>query len=101
MFLDASPGVAAKALEVLTPTPGFSAQVYAADNINLGLPYGDSTSLKARGWQGPIGVDSSVASGAKIRLQVGGHQYRFYLLWITELPPGSQSVTLAELTLYR
>ena len=28
VYLDASPGVSAKAMEVLTPTPGFSARVY-------------------------------------------------------------------------
>jgi len=101
VFLDASPGVAAKAMEILTPTPGFSAQVYVSDNVNLSLPYGDSTSLTARGWQGPAGVDSSVDSGAKIRLRTDGHAYRYYLLWITTLPPGSQSATIAEISLYR
>ena len=101
VFLDASPGVAAQAMEIVTPTPGFSAQVYVADSVNLSLPYGDATSLSARGWHGPVGVDSSVQSGARIRLHLGGHAYRYYLLWITTLPPGSQSATLAEVSLYR
>jgi serine/threonine-protein kinase len=34
LYLDAAPGVAAKAIEVKTPTPGFAAQIYAANNIN-------------------------------------------------------------------
>ncbi len=101
VYLDASPGVAAKAMEVVTPTPGFSAHIYVSDRINTTLPYGDPTSLAARGWQGPVGADSSVQSGARIRLHLGGRAYRYYLLWITTLPPGSQSATIAELSLYR
>ncbi len=42
IYLDAAPGVAARALEIQTPTPGFAVQIYAADHIDLALPYGDS-----------------------------------------------------------
>ena len=46
LYLDAAPGVAAKALQIQTPTPGFAVQVYAASQI-LSLPYGNSTPLRA------------------------------------------------------
>ncbi len=57
VYLDAAPGVSAKAVEIVTPTPGFAVQVYVADSINMNLPYGDSTPLTSRGWTGPVGAD--------------------------------------------
>jgi serine/threonine-protein kinase len=101
VYLDAAPRVAAKAIEVQTPTPGFAAQVYVADHIDLSLPYGDSTPLAARGWQGPVGSSSSVQDGQHIALALGGRAHRFYLLWLTTLPPGSQSASIAGLTLFK
>ena len=101
IYLDAAPGVVAKALEIVTPTPGFAVQVYVANTINLNLPYGDSTPLTSRGWVGPVGVDSSVQSGARVALRLDGRRYRYYLLWLTTLPPGMQSASIAELALYR
>ena len=101
LYLDASPGVIAHALEIQTPTPGFAAQVYAANQINLNLPYGNSTPLTARGWVGPIGADPSVHNHDQIALNPGGRRYRYYLLWITTLPPGQEMASIAELTLFQ
>jgi tRNA A-37 threonylcarbamoyl transferase component Bud32 len=101
VYVDAAPGVAGRALEVRTPTPGFAAQVYVADQINLELPYGNSTPLSQRGWRGPVGSSSYVRSGERIPLATGGVRHRYYLLWMITLPPGSQSATIADLTLFR
>jgi hypothetical protein len=101
LYLDASPGVIGKAIEVQTPTPGFAAQVYVANHIQLGLPYGDSTPLTARGWQGPVGKSPFVHDHERIQLGLGGRRFRYYLLWIVTLPPGMQSASLAELTLFQ
>ena len=57
VYLDAAPGVLAKAIEIQTPTPGFAVQVYVADHIELELPYGSSDAAAARGWQGPVGAE--------------------------------------------
>jgi serine/threonine protein kinase len=101
LYLDASPGVIGKAIEIQTPTPGFAAQVYVANHIQLGLPYGDSTPLTGRGWQGPVGKSSFVHNRERIRLGVTGQRFRYYLLWIVTLPPSMQSASLAELTLFQ
>ncbi|HEY1833295.1 MAG TPA: protein kinase [Solirubrobacteraceae bacterium] len=101
IYLDAKPGVIGKAIEVQTPTPGFQVQVYASNHIDLRLPYGDSTALGQRGWQGPIGASTYVHSGERIRLQSGTRRYRYYLLWMTTLPPDKQSATITQLTLFR
>ena len=43
-YIDAAPGLRARALEVQTPTPGFSAAVYGA-NTSRRLPFGSAQSL--------------------------------------------------------
>ncbi len=101
VFLDASPGLDALAMQVLTSTPGFSADVYVANSVNLALPYGNSTPLTKRGWVGPVGSDADVAANARIPLDLAGHRYSYYLLWITALSPGAHLVTISELQLLR
>jgi len=101
IFLDAAPRVLAKAIEIQTPTPGFAVQVYVADQIELELPYGSTLALSARGWQGPVGASASVADGERIPLSLSGHPHRYYLVWLTTLPPGMESATLNELTLFK
>jgi eukaryotic-like serine/threonine-protein kinase len=100
LYVDAAPALAGKQIEIQTPTPGFAAQIYVANHINLSLPYGDATPLTARGWQGPVGEDADVRSGARIKLNLGGARYRYYLVWIVKLPPGMESASIAELTLF-
>jgi hypothetical protein len=101
VYLDAAPRVLAKALEIQTATPGFAVQVYAADHIELELPYGNSTPLSARGWLGPVGASADVHDGERIPLKLSGHPHRYYLVWLTTLPPGTESASLDELTLFK
>ncbi len=101
VYLDAAPRVLAKALEIQTPTPGFAVQVYVADHIDLELPYGSSTPLAARGWQGPVGASADVHDGERIPLALAGQPHRYYLVWLTTLPPHAESATIAELTLFK
>jgi tRNA A-37 threonylcarbamoyl transferase component Bud32 len=101
LYLDAAPGVLGKAVEIQTPTPGFAAQIYTADHVNLELPYGNPTPLGQRGWQGPVGTSAYVHSGERIPLKLGGARHRFYLIWMTTLPPAKQSAQIAEVTLFK
>ena len=101
LYLDAAPGVAGRALEIQTPTPGFGAQVYVANGPNLGYAYGDTTPLAARGWTGPVASDSSVHNHDQIKFNAAGRRWRYYLLWLTTLPPNSQMASIAELTLFK
>jgi serine/threonine-protein kinase len=100
VYLDAAPQVRARALAIQTPTPGFAVQIYTADQIDLSLPYGNTTPLSARGWQGPVGSSPAARSGHRIAISVP-RGYRYYLVWMTALPPGAQMATISELTLYR
>jgi serine/threonine-protein kinase len=101
LYLDAAPYVLAKTIEIQTPTPGFAVQFYVADHIDLELPYGNSTPLTARGWQGPVGSSGYVHDGERVQLELHGHPHRYYLLWMTSLPPRMKSATISELTLFK
>jgi serine/threonine-protein kinase len=100
LYLDASPGVVAQAIELQTPTPGFAAQIYAASQLPPTLPYGDPTPLSARGWQGPLGTSAYVHSHERIRL-AGQRRFRYFLIWISALPPNMESAEIAEVVLFR
>jgi tRNA A-37 threonylcarbamoyl transferase component Bud32 len=101
IYLDAAPGVVGRAIAIQTPTPGFAVQIYVADRIDESDPYGASKPLGERGWQGPVGASPHVRSGERIQLRLNGARHRYYLMWMTTLPPGRQSATIADLNLFR
>jgi eukaryotic-like serine/threonine-protein kinase len=101
LYLDAAPGVVAKAIEIQTSTPGFAAQIYVADHIQLSLAYGNPTPLSARGWRGPIGQSGYVHNRDRIKLDRGIRPARYYLIWMTTLPPHKESASITELTLFK
>jgi eukaryotic-like serine/threonine-protein kinase len=101
LYLDASPGVVAKAIEIQTPTPGFGVQLYGAKKVPASLSYGESTTLAERGWQGPVGASTYVQNGERVQLRTDGQAFRYYLVWITTLPPGMQSASITDLTLFK
>ncbi|MHB8234959.1 MAG: protein kinase domain-containing protein [Solirubrobacteraceae bacterium] len=101
VYIDASPGVVARAIELQTTSPGFDVQIYGAHSVNLSYPYGDSTSLAARGWLGPLGSAGNVKSHQRIKLSSAATAYRYYLVWLTTLPPGQESASISDLTLFK
>jgi eukaryotic-like serine/threonine-protein kinase len=100
LYVDAAPGVLAKAIEIQTPTPGFALQIYVANEINLSPPYGDPTPLLARGWQGPVGHSDYAHNRERLSLNVP-QRFRYYLVWLTTLPPGMNMASIANLTLFK
>lgn len=104
LYVDASPGVAARAIAIQTPTPGFAAAIYGAGAFDEQLHYGDPLPLAARGWTLLSGAQP-IGSQTLIRLDTAGVAYRYYLVWITQLQSGQASTgvaaQIAELTLFR
>ncbi len=100
LSLDASPGVAAAYVDLQTPTPGFVAEVWAADNVR-DLGQDPTKSLSDRGWTRIDLGDQTVGSDQSIRLDTAGHAFRQYLIWITKLPPGKSSAELTQVTLFQ
>jgi serine/threonine protein kinase len=98
LYVDAHPYVAARAMQIQTNTPGFSVEIRA--RTTPPDPSASDPGGNGDGWT-QIGYASSVARRQNIELSTGGKPYRYYLVWITKLPPGSQSVNLNEITLFR
>jgi serine/threonine-protein kinase len=99
LYLDAAPGVEARAIELQTPTPGFVAAIYASNHIDQ-LPYGDTTPLTQRGWA-QLAAPHTIASHTTAPLSdPTDTRYRYYLIWITKLPPSSQTAEISEATLF-
>jgi eukaryotic-like serine/threonine-protein kinase len=91
VYLDAKPGVEAVRMEVQTPEPGWRAEIYGA------APGRVPASIES-GWT-RIGGGAVRSDNQRFRLQ-GGERYRYYLVWITALPPDEQRVEISELALF-
>ncbi|HEY2767080.1 MAG TPA: protein kinase [Solirubrobacteraceae bacterium] len=100
IYIDAAPGLRARAVEIQTPTPGLQAAVYAAKNFTAGLSFGAPQSLAERGWR-QLAAPRTIDRQTTIRLETDGVSYRYYLIWITRLPPSSASAEISEVTLFK
>jgi serine/threonine-protein kinase len=95
VVIDAAPGVAARLLEIRTPTPGFEVTIYVA---RTSIP---QAAPPAGGWTRVSREAVVVRENEKIELDTARNRFRRYLVWITKLPPGEQSAKISEILLYR
>jgi hypothetical protein len=98
-YLDAAPGVEARAIELQTSTPGYTAAIYASNDFQQ-LPYGASTPLTQRGWTQMAGPRTVAARTTITLSDPSDTRYRYYLIWITALPPSSEVAEVEEATLF-
>lgn len=98
IYVDASPGAAVRELRLLTSTPGFSVQIRVRNTAPDPSTYDPGGN--GDGWM-LVGNVPSVTSRTDIMLNTAGVRYRYYLAWITGLPPGQNSVQINEIVLYR
>jgi hypothetical protein len=91
IYIDAKPRVAAVELQLQTPTPGWEATIYAA-------PPGPVPKGFPDGWT-KVGGGPVESRNQRFKLSTDGTAYRYYLVWITQLPPGEQNVEIAEIRL--
>jgi tRNA A-37 threonylcarbamoyl transferase component Bud32 len=75
LYVDAGAPVAARRVDVTTSTPGFTAAVYAANEVPDDID----------GWT-KLTSDLTIGAEQEIPLDTGGQSFRYYLLWITQLP---------------
>jgi serine/threonine-protein kinase len=92
IYVDADPGLAAPALSLKTPEPGFTAAVYAADS---GPPRDISK------WKLVAPARTVTERDVRYTLSTGGQRYRYYLVWITKLAEGQGQAKISEIFLYR
>ena len=93
IYIDAKPGVAAKQLDIRTQTTGWEGKIYVSNDV-------DPSATDLSGWK-DLGT-SFVADKKKFSLQLdtAGQKFRYYLVWITKLPPSGQA-SIAEIVLYQ
>lgn len=84
--------VAARGLDLITPTPGFDVTIYGAE--------GGSPPESLDGWTQIASADA-VPSRNRIDLDAAGSEFSHYLVWITTLPEGEGRVEIAESRLLR
>jgi len=95
IYVDAKPGVAASALQVLTEQTGWRGAVYAAR--------GATPPETIDGWRRLAGPDVVGRRRYRFRFDTGGKRYRYYLVWISRLPrdQAEGKVSISEITLYQ
>jgi eukaryotic-like serine/threonine-protein kinase len=89
LHIDAGSRVAARQLDLVTSTPGFTAAVYASDSVPSRIDRWTKVSPNVR-----------VKEEQAIQLDTARQEFRNYLLWISELPEGGKAV-VKELSLQR
>jgi len=93
LYVDAEPRVNATAVDIQTPTPGWRMELYAA-----------RTRPPADGWPNPVwtrvGGGTVTRRHERFDLVTGGRAYRYYLVWITQLPPDEGRVEITQVTLF-
>ena len=94
LYVDVSPGVAARSMVLDTSTPGIRVQIFgrrSAPNPNV-------FDVSPSGWV-HVGGALSVAATQNLKLITHGVKYRYYLVWITSLGPHTQAA-INEVALY-
>jgi serine/threonine-protein kinase len=89
LYVDAGRPIEARGLTLSTATPRFKAAVYASETVPANL----------RGWT-RLGPVETVMQDHTFRIQTRGRLYRYYLLWISDLPEGGKA-QVQELALLR
>ena len=90
LYVDAGSPISARRLDLVTPTPGFEAEIYGA---NKPVP------RDIAGWTRLSGR-TTVEETAHIDLDAAGRDFRYYLVWIVDLPAANKA-EISELTLRR
>jgi serine/threonine-protein kinase len=92
IYVDAKPGVVGKRLDIRTATTGWQGKIYVSNSV-------DQEATDLSGWK-DLGTTVD-ASKKKLSLQLdtAGQKFRYYLVWITKLPPSGQA-SIAEIVLF-
>src|SRR5579863_1474256 len=88
IYVSGHDAVTARKMVVHTSTPGFNAKIEATNQTPD--PYHFS------GWS-TVGSQTSVTGSQQFPLDTHGTAYRYYLLWITSLPPSNNYISVSEI----
>jgi len=90
LYVGGSAPVVGRQLDVYSSTPGWRAQIYAANSVPAGI----------EGWGQPIASGDVSAAKQRFTLDTAGRSFRYYLVWIVKLPTAGQ-VAIDEVKLRR
>jgi serine/threonine-protein kinase len=90
IYVDAKPDVNATRMEIQS-TPGWRTELYAAPDGPVPKTLNDE-------WT-PIGGGKVTKSKQRFTLDTNDKRYRYYLVWITALPPDANHVEISEIAL--
>jgi serine/threonine-protein kinase len=93
IYVDAKPGVEAVRMEIQTPQPGWRAEILGAGGNRV------PESIDA-GWT-PLGGGIVRNEDQRFKLASSGRRYRYYVVWITQLPEDAQRVEIGEIALFK
>jgi serine/threonine protein kinase len=91
IYVDADPAANGNKLQIDTSTPGWTGTIYGATS-------GPPEAITDDGWSaiGDIGK-----AERKTTIDLPGTRFRYYLIWIQQLPPGKEQVAISEVRLYQ
>jgi serine/threonine-protein kinase len=98
IYVDARPGVEAVAVTIQSAQPGWRAEIYVGGSVPEALERGES--LASAGWR-RLAAGDVTRREQRFELDTGGRAWRYYLVWITQLPPDQQRVEIDEIALER
>jgi tRNA A-37 threonylcarbamoyl transferase component Bud32 len=91
LYVDAAPSVNGRSLEIQTPELGWQMELYAARSK-------PPDTWPSEVWT-RVGGGTVEKSKQTFKLDTGDRRYRYYLVWITALPPDEDQVAITQLTL--
>ena len=91
LYIDAKPSVNARSLQIQTPRPGWQMEIYAARARPTDKWPSDA-------WT-QVGGGTVTKRTQRFKLHTGDKRYRYYLVWITKLPPDEGRVEITQVTL--
>jgi tRNA A-37 threonylcarbamoyl transferase component Bud32 len=91
IYVDAKPSAAGRVMEIRTPQIGWEGSIYVAKS-------GPPATLS--GWQ-RVADFTMTQKNQRISLDTARQQFRYYLIWITKLPPGATKTQISEVLLFQ
>ena len=95
LYVDMSRPVAASELVLYTQTPGYHVQIFGSNSAPDPVVFDTG----AGGWSRMADIPS-VKHKQPIQLSTPKPGYRYYLVWITSLPPGKMLAAINEVAVY-
>jgi serine/threonine protein kinase len=91
VYVDAKPSAAGRVMEIRTPTRGWEGQIYVAKS---------RPPATLDGWQ-RVADFRMESKRQRIDVDTAQQRFRYYLIWITKLPPGKTKASISEVLLFQ